>query len=60
MICINQFNFFTSLIIIKDEEYAVVQLLDWWRLTLSPMGSNPTDLLWGGGIWPPLCKTSGT
>ena len=27
-------------------------------LTLSPMGSNPTYLLWGGGIWPPLCKMS--
>ena len=23
------------------------------NLTLSPMGSNPTDLLWGGGICPP-------
>ena len=25
-------------------------------LTLSPMGSNPTDLLWGGAYGPPYEK----
>ena len=48
--CIDRKNIFLPKIFIE----ICVRKFFYYLLTLSPMGCNPTDLLWGGHMAPPM------